>query len=96
MFKATVYALIWGSDRQVEEETRFFTVSQYVDAVVRFSERVVDLDRDPDVHGAYVHLVQLASSGIPEDRQHACWTKCSNEGPTTDGYATEEEAREST
>lgn len=57
-----------------------FASHQQNDAFVRFSERVVELDRDPHFDGAYVRLEREGNSTA-----FAHWTKTSNESPTAEG-----------
>lgn len=78
----TVYELVWGSDR-APEQRRYFEPTRHTDAVVRLSERVIEMDRDPNVSAAYASLRQL-----PEGNTLAAWTKTSDERPTDEGSET--------
>jgi hypothetical protein len=89
----TVWALTWcGDGPKAYEQTRHFTSWRLSDAWVRFSERVLELDRDPATNGAYVHLKRLPDTCFPEGEQIAAWTKTSHESPTIEGFRSAQEA----
>lgn len=77
----TTIELSWGAAGVVEpSEKRTFEAWLGNDALVRFSERVLELDSNPAVSGGWVHLKQFNP-----DRHIAGWTKTSNERPTAEG-----------
>lgn len=90
----TIYKLTWGAGGHVPKTVRFFEAMQGNDAAVRFSERVLELDHNPVISGAYVHLERLPDSIYPKGMWILGWTKTSNERPTAEGAKTEAEARE--
>lgn len=77
----TEYHLTWGAMGVVEpSQKRVFFAPYGNDAIVRFAERVVELDRDPRVSAGWVHLNRVSPDG-----HIAAWTKTSNESPTSEG-----------
>jgi hypothetical protein len=77
----TRYELTWGASGVVEpSQKRMFDAPYGNDAIVRFSERVVELDRDARVSAGWVHLNRLSPDG-----HIAAWTKTSDECPTKEG-----------
>jgi hypothetical protein len=81
----TIFELSSGGRDGEQTPTRYFGPCDMADAAVRFSERVIDLDRDPEVSGAWVHLKRLPDSVYPEGQWLVSWTKVSNERPTIEG-----------
>ena len=92
MRPVTVYKLTWGAGGHVPETVRYFGPTDGTDVAVRFAERVVALDGNPSIGGAYVHLQRLPDSIYPKGMCLLAWTKTSNERATRDGYPTEHEA----
>ena len=88
----TIYKLKWGSDHN-PEKIRFFKPHHCNDVVTRFSEYVIEFDRNPKIFAAYVHLERLPDSIFPEGKWIMGWTKTSDERPTEEGFETESEAR---
>ncbi len=82
-FTMTVYELSFGGDSN--RGTLFFPAIYLNDAITKFSEKVVEFDRDPKVRAAWVHLKRLADNIIQEDTSFAGWTKTSDERPTYEG-----------
>lgn len=80
---ATVYQVGWGSS-DVPEQKRYFNVHHLSDAVVRFAERVLELDRAP-ANAAFAYLNRLPDSVCPQGETMAAWTKTSDERPTDEG-----------
>lgn len=77
----TRYELSWGAYGVVEpSQLRTFWAPEGNDAVTRFAERVVELDRDDRVSAGWVHLNQFGP-----DQHIAAWTKTSDERPTSEG-----------
>lgn len=89
-YPVTIYKLSWGSNGP--EQVRYFHCVNASDVCVRFSERVVELDRDPAVGGAWVCLARLPDSIYPDGMHLMAWTKTSDESPTRNGVATPDEA----
>lgn len=80
----TRFKLSWGAFGVVEPaQARLFGCSHMNDATTQFANRVVDLDRDARVSAGWVRLERVGSNGVAEAM--ACWTKTSNETPTTEG-----------
>lgn len=79
----THFELSWGAAGYVEPQRRLFGVFHLTDAVVRLSERVLELDREPTVSAAWVHLKQIDPGAEP--RWLIAWTKTSDERPTVEG-----------
>jgi hypothetical protein len=79
----TIYVLTWGSS-DVPRETRYFTPDHGTDAVMRLSERVIELDKAP-ANAAFASLSRLPDSIYPEGMTLASWTKTSDERPTDEG-----------
>ena len=75
----TKYELSWGAHGVISPTGCEFTAPHGNDAVTRFAEKVVELDRNPDVSAGWVHLKQTHP-----DRLMA-WTKTSDESPTSEG-----------
>lgn len=65
-YPVTIYELSWGANGP--EQVRYFHCGNSSDVCVRFSERVVELDRDPKIGGAWVHLSRLPDSIFPEGK----------------------------
>lgn len=80
----TVYELTCGAEA-LSPRARYFSAHEYNDAVVRFSDRVTQFDRDPDVSAAWVHLKRLPDGLFPQGETVAAWTKTSDESPTAEG-----------
>lgn len=87
----TIYKLSWGGGPNPNEE-RFFRPEHSTDAAVKFSERVSEMDRDPNLSAAWVHLSRLPDSIYPQGMGLITWTKTSGERPTRAGFLTAEEA----
>lgn len=81
---STTFKLSSGANGRTHED-RYFPAFLEADAWVRFSERLLDLDRDPEIDAAWVSMERLPDSIYPEGQHLAAWTKCSNEGPTSEG-----------
>lgn len=81
----TSFELSWGAYGVVEPaQKRIFQPFNQNDAVTRFAERVVELDRNPRVSAGWVHLKKLDT--LPErETWIASWTKTSDERPTEEG-----------
>jgi hypothetical protein len=88
--KITIFELSSGGRDGEKTPTRYFGPCDMADACVRFSERVMDLDGDPKVGGAWVHLKRLPDSIYPEGQTLVAWTKVSNERPTSEGMLSPE------
>lgn len=74
-----LYRLAYGGPNP---ETRDFPVAKMNDAVTRFSDKVIELDRNPDVHAAWVTITLI----LPENQMTLlAWTKTSDECPTIEG-----------
>lgn len=86
----TIFELSWGSDHH-KEQRRYFRHWQSNDAIVRFAERVLEIDRDPKIGGGWVNLKRLPDDIYPDGHHLVAWTKTSNESPTTDGAFTTDE-----
>lgn len=85
MYDRTIYELTSGGRHSQPEQARYFGPCNASDAFVRASERILDLDHDDSVGGAWVHLKRLPDSIYPEGLPLIYWTKTSNESPTSDG-----------
>jgi len=85
LYDKTIFELSSGGRDGEQVPTRYFGPCDMADACVRFSERVLDLDRDPSVGGAWVHLKRLPDSVYLQGMWLASWTKVSNERPTIEG-----------
>ena len=88
----TIYKLSWSGVGGEPNRERFFRPEHLPDAAVRFSERVLELDRNPNVSAAWVHLDRLPDSIHPQGAGVLAWTKCSDERETRAGFLTDEEA----
>jgi hypothetical protein len=80
----TTYELTWGCNGK-PTQTRYFDQFEQCDAVVRLSERVLEMDRDPEIYAAYASLKRLPDSIYPEGECLVAWTKTSDERPTAEG-----------
>lgn len=89
----TIFKLKWAGIADTPEQTLYFKPFELTDAAVRFSQRVVELDNDETISGAYVHLSRLPDSIYPEGMDILAWTKMGPEHATAVGYRTEAEAR---
>ena len=83
----TVYQVAWGCDNG-DTGILYFPVLYYGDAVLRFSEKIVTMDKDDQISAAWACLTLVK----PEIQSIATWTKTSDERPTHEGYVTAEEA----
>lgn len=93
-FVPSVLELRWGGGHAAEQR-RFFGQSNMCDAVVRLSERVLELDRDPAISAAFASLRRVradGSDGLYGGDGLVNWTKCSDERPTSEGAETPEGA----
>lgn len=88
----TIYKLTWGAAGHVPEQTRYFGPTHATDAAIRFSERVIEMDRNPKISAAYASLERLPDSVHPEGMHLIAWTKTSDERPTVEGGLTPAEA----
>lgn len=88
----TIYELTSGGRDGRGIPPRYFGPSEHPDACVRAAELILDLDRDDNVGGAWVHLKRLPDSIYPQGMPLVMWTKVSNERPTAEGAATPETA----
>lgn len=88
MYDKTIFEVSSGGHVGDKVPARYFGPGDMADACVRFSERVIELDRDPVVGAAWVQLTRLPDSIYPNGLQLAAWTKVSNERPTSDGALT--------
>lgn len=84
MYDRTIYELTSGGDGK-EAPARYFGPCDHTDACVRTAERILELDRNDEVGGAWVHLRRLPDSIYPEGQHLIGWTKTSNERPTREG-----------
>jgi hypothetical protein len=89
----TIYKLTWGAGGHIPEQSRYFDPSHATDACVRFSERVLEMDRNPAISAAYASLSRLPDSIYPEGMHLISWTKTSDERPTIEGALTPSDAR---
>ncbi|MDE2105099.1 MAG: hypothetical protein KGL39_48115 [Patescibacteria group bacterium] len=80
--KYTVYELRYGSNL-TKETRKCFPAHNYNDAVVRFAETVVAMDRISDFWAAWASLEKRDPDGVGTNL--ASWTKTSNETPTVEG-----------
>lgn len=80
----TVWSLEWGGG-DVPNQTRYFDTSRETDAIVRMSQRVVELDGNDKISAAWVHLKRMPDSVFPDGQLLAAWTKTSDERPTDEG-----------
>lgn len=85
MTTMTIYKLTWGAGGHIPPQARFFGPTQLTDAVVRFSEKVVEMDKAPHIFAAYAGLERLPDSVDPKGLQLVSWTKTSDERPTARG-----------
>ncbi len=88
----TIYKLTWGAGGHIQQQVRFFHATHAADAAVRFSERVLEMDRHPDISAAYASLERLPDSIYPKGLHLLAWTKTSDERPTVEGELTAEAA----
>lgn len=86
----TIYQLVWGASGYSAEQVRYFSPEHLSDAAVRFSELVLELDREPSVWAGYVHLNRLPDSICPDGAGMLAWTKTSDERPTVEGETSPE------
>lgn len=84
IYDRTIFELTWGAGI-ISTQPRHFGPCNMADAAVRFSERVVELDRDPLIGAAWVRLKRLPDSIYPKGLDLVYWTKTSNERPTIEG-----------
>jgi len=87
----TIYKLSWGGGGNPNQH-RYFNAQYATDAAVRFSERVLEFDRDPNISAAWVHLERRPDSVYPEGMYLLAWTKTSDERPTKHGAIMEADA----
>lgn len=80
LFVPSQFMVSWGSVHGTD--SRRFDAFENNDAVTRFAERVLELDRDPLVSAGWVHLHQVDGE---EERHLIGWTKTSDERPTSEG-----------
>ena len=90
----TIYKLTWGAADHIQQQARFFNPSHVADACVRFSERVLEMDRNKDIWAAYASLERLPDRIFPKGLHLIAWTKTSDERPTVEGEKTAEAALE--
>lgn len=84
----TIYELSWGASGHIPEQRRYFPPDRQTDAVVRLSERVLEMDRNPEIWAAWAALKRLPDSINPEGMTLVHWTKTSDERPTDEGSET--------
>lgn len=80
----TRFQLTWGAAGVVDPQCRHFPAVEGNDAVTRFAEKVVELDRNPAVSAGWVRLEQLPAEAVP-GRFIVAWTKTSDERSTSEG-----------
>lgn len=88
----TIYKLTWGAGGHIQQQVRFFNPNYFSDAAVRFSERVLEMDRNPDISAAYASLERMPDSIYPKGLSLLAWTKTSDERPTVEGELSAEAA----
>lgn len=88
----TIYKLTWGAADFIQRQERFFSHDRLSDAVVRLSERVLEMDRNPDIWAAYASIERLPDKCFPNGLHIIGWTKTSDERPTIEGEMTAEAA----
>lgn len=92
IYTKTIYEISSGGNGgEKDTPSRYFGPSNMADACVKFSERVIELDRDPTVGAAWVHFKRLPDGIYPEGQFLVGWTKVSNERPTPDGALSPDE-----
>lgn len=78
----TKYELSWGAAKVHPEQRRLFHANrgETNDAMTRYAEKIVELDRDERVWAGWVRLRQIEPAHFDIG-----WTKTSDERPTVEG-----------